>query len=196
MITLNNKYLTMLPHFSEVKTQKFTNIVLTLIALSLFGVFAINPTLSTIARLQKEIEDSEVISQKLEEKIAALDSLQQAYSRLENDVPIVFESIPKSPLVPLFIGQIQAVAKSSNIHVSQLRNSQVDLFGENGDSKKYYSYSFSLTGEGLYEDIIKFMENVISIQRIVNIDESSISREKSEGGSLRLNFQGVTYYKK
>lgn len=196
MITLNNKYLTMLPHFSEVKTQKFTSIVLTLIALSLFGVFAINPTLSTIARLQKEIEDSEVISQKLEEKIAALDSLQQDYSRLENDVPIVFESIPKSPLVPLFIGQIQAVAKSSNIHVSQLRNSQVDLFGENGDSKKYYSYSFSLTGEGLYEDIIKFMENVISIQRIVNIDESSISREKSEGGSLRLNFQGVTYYKK
>lgn len=196
MITLNNKYLTMLPHFSEVKTQKFTSVILTLIALSVFGLFAINPTLSTIARLQKEIEDSEVISQKLEEKIAALASLQQAYSRLENDVPIVFESIPKSPLVPLFIGQIQAVAKSSNIHVSQLRNSQVDLFGENGDSKKYYSYSFSLTGEGLYEDIIKFMENVISIQRIVNIDESSISREKSEDGSLRLNFQGVTYYKK
>jgi len=196
MTTLNNKYLALLPHFSEVKTQKFTSVILTLIALSVFGLFAINPTLSTIARLQKEIEDSEVISQKLEEKIAALASLQQAYSRLENDIPVVTESMPQSPFVPLFIGQIQAVAKSSNIHVSQLRNSQVDLFGENGDSKKYYSYSFSLIGEGLYEDIIKFMENVTNIVRIVNMDVSSINKEEGENRSLRFEFQGVTYYKK
>jgi len=196
MKTLSNKHLELLPDLSNARTQKFTSIALTLVALSFFGLFAINPTLSTIAKLRKEISDYEIVNQKLEQKITTLKSLQQTYSRFENDVPYIFESIPQSALVPLFIGQVQSVAKGSNVRLSHLQSSQVDLFKENGDLKRYYFYSFSLTGEGFYEDILKFIENVTNMQRMVNIDLFSIKKVGAENRSLQFNLQAVTYYKK
>lgn len=196
MKMLNNNYYNLLHNLSEARTQKFTSVILTLIALTFFGIFAINPTLSTIAKLKKEIADDEDINQKLEQKITALNSLQQAFKRLESDLPVVFESIPESPFVPLFIGQIQSLAKSSNIKVSQLQSSQVDLFKEDGGSKRYYTYSFTLSGDGTYEDITKFIENLTNMQRVVGVERSTINNAENNNRSLRINIQAVTYYKK
>lgn len=193
MRMLSNKYFNLI---SETRTQKLIGIILTLIALCLFGLFAISPTLSTIAKLRKEIDDYEIINQKLGEKISALSSLQQAYSRLESDVPTVLASIPQSAFVPLFIGQMQSLAIGSNIQVSQLQSSQVDLFKEDGESKKYYAYSFTLSGDGTYEDITKFIENVTNMQRLVGVETSTINNAENNNRSLRINFGGVTYYKK
>jgi hypothetical protein len=53
-----SKYFEKLPDFKEKKIQAFITIALTLIALSFFAIFAINPTLSTIANLQKQSEDT------------------------------------------------------------------------------------------------------------------------------------------
>ncbi len=196
MKMLNNKYYNLLSNLSGTRTQKLISIAFTLIALCLFGLFAINPTLSTIAKLRKEISDNEIANQKLGEKISALNSLQQAYSRLEDALPDVLGSIPTSPLVPLFIGQIQAVAKNTNIQISQLQSSQVDLFKDGEVSQKYLAYAFSFTGDGTYEDITKFIENIINMQRIVGIETSTINNVENNNRSLRINFQGVTYYKK
>ena len=199
MAILNKKYFSILSNIganiSEARTQKLVSIILTLIALCLFGLFAINPTLSTIAKLRKEIDDYEIINQKLGEKIFALSALQQAYSRLEDKIPTVLGSIPSSPAVPLFIGQVQSVAKNSNIHVTHLQNSQVDLFKGKKTSEKYHTYSFSLTGDGTYEDITKFVENITNIQRVVGINASSIDNAENNNKTLRFNFQGIAYYK-
>lgn len=195
MKILQAKYLELLPDLSEERTQKFTSVILTLIALSIFGLFAINPTLSTIAKINKEITDSEILSQKLEQKIAALATLQQAHTRLSNDFPLVLESIPQAPLVPLLIGQLQSVARDSDIHVTQIQNSQVDLFKEAEPLKKYYSYSFTLAANGTYENLLRFVQNITNMQRVVNIDRISISKRET-GGILQFNLQGVTYYKK
>jgi len=196
MKMLNNNYYNLLHNLSETRTQKIISIILTLIALCLFGLFVINPTLSTIVKLRKEISDNEIVNQKLGEKISALNSLQQAYSRLEDDLPTLLGSIPTSPLVPLFIGQIQAVAKNTNIQISQLQSSQVDLFKDSEVSQKYLAYAFSFTGDGTYEDITKFIENIVNMQRIVGIETSTINNAEINNTSLRISIQGMTYFKK
>lgn len=195
MTLLSNKHFKLPPGFDEARTQKFTSIVLTLIALSFFGLFAISPTLSTIARLNKEITDDETVNQKLEQKIAALNSLQQAYSRIESDVPFVLEAMPKFPLIPLFVGQVQSLAKSLNIRLAHIQTSQVDLFKEDGNPKSYYSYSFSLAGNGAYEGVLRFIEDVTNMQRVVNIETSLISKT-GENLLLQLSLEGVVFYKK
>jgi Tfp pilus assembly protein PilO len=193
---INSKYLELLPDFSQEKTEKYTSLVLSLIALSVFALFAINPTLSTIAKLQKEIEDAGILSQRLEAKIADLASLQQAYKRLENDIPAVFESMPNSPLVPLIIGQIQSVAKDSSLRVIQIQNSETELFTEVDTNRKYNFYTFTITADGPYENILRFTENLINMQRIVNINIISIGKQTDTTGTLQLNLEGIAYYKK
>jgi len=196
MKIINSKYLELLPDFGEERTEKFTSVILTLIALSVFGLFAINPTLSTIAKLQKEIEDSQVISQKLEEKIADLASLQQAYNRLENDIPVVLESMPNTSFVTQLFGQIHSAAVGSSIRVNQIQNSEVELFKEIDPSKKYYSYSFSISADGTYDNILRFTNILTNMQRIVNINSVSITRQGETASSLQFNLQGIAYYKR
>ena len=53
---LNLAYIENVIDLKNKRAVQFTYLVLTIIALTFFGLFAINPTLSTIAKLQKEIE--------------------------------------------------------------------------------------------------------------------------------------------
>ncbi len=63
------KYLELLPDFKSEKAQKYTTIILSLSASIILGIFAVSPTISTIANLQRQLEDDKFVEQKLQEKI-------------------------------------------------------------------------------------------------------------------------------
>lgn len=189
------RYFEMLPNFKNEKTQKFTTVILTLIAISLFGMFAINPTLSTIVRLKKELADSQFAQNSLEEKIKNLSILQQKYVDIQEDIPYVLSSIPNTPSVPLLMAQIQSIAKDTNIRISNLQNLAVELFKPDVEEKKYFSYSFSLSGTGTFTDISIFLSRIVNMQRIINIETFSIDKSQDPTGDLRFSLQGISYYK-
>lgn len=189
------KYFELVSNFKNKQTQKFTNIILTLISVSLFGAFAINPTLTTIVKLKKELSDDEFAQNNLEEKIRNLSILQQKYVAIEDDIPYALDAIPDSPQVPYLMAQIQSVAKNANIHLSNLQNLAVELFKQNVPEKKYYQYSFSLSGTGSFENISAFFSKLVNMQRIVSISTFSIDKTADKTGDLRFSLQGLAYYK-
>lgn len=179
------------------RTQKFVTIVLTLIALSFFGFFAINPTISTITKLRKEVSDSEFANMQLAKKIKNLSVLREQYSNLKNDISLVINAFPKDPNVPLLIAQIQAVAKNATIKITELQNFEVEIIRNNiGIKKQYYSYSFSLSGAGTYENISQFVADITDMERIVNIDTLNINKSSgSTSQSLGFTIQGIAFFK-
>lgn len=191
-----NKYLVLLPNFGNKNTKKFTTIILTLIAVSLFGLFAINPTLSTIAKLQKELEDNQFIDNSLRQKISNLSVLQQKYSALQNDLPIILNTIPQDSQIPLVMGEIQSLVKQSNIQLESLQNFQVELVKNNNINNKYYSFEFSVSGFGSYDDISKFINSLASMQRLIDIKALSVNRQTDTNASLRFTLRGIAFYKK
>src|SRR5258708_38461213 len=82
------------PRLKEEKTRSYATFVMTLIAICIFGFFAINPTVGTIIELNKQLNDSKYVDQQFVEKIANMATLQTAYSGLQNDVPFVLNAIP------------------------------------------------------------------------------------------------------
>lgn len=191
-----NKYLVLLPNFGNKNTKKFTTIILTLIAVSLFGLFAINPTLSTIAKLQKELEDNQFIDNSLRQKISNLSVLQQKYSALQNDLPIILNTIPQDSQIPLVMGEIQSLVKQSNIQLESLQNFQVELVKNNDLNNKYYSFEFSVSGFGSYDEISKFINSLASMQRLIDIKALSVNRQTDNNASLRFTLRGIAFYKK
>lgn len=189
------RYFEMVPNFKNEQTQKFTTIILTLIAISLFGMFAINPTLSTIAKLKKELADSELVELSLQEKIKNLQILQKEYVGIQSDMTYITDAIPNSPKVALLMAQIQSIAQNTNIHISNLQNLAVELFQQNVSEKKYYQYAFSLSGTGTFEDISTFLSKIVNMQRIISIDTFSIDKTADKTGALRFSLQGLAYYK-
>lgn len=191
------KYLSKLPYLSEERTQKFISIVLTLLALSFFGFFAINPTISTILKLQKELSDSEFVYDQLVTKIENLSELRKQYSSLQNDLPIVTDAIPVAPNVHLLFAQIQTVAQQSNISIKKLQSSEVEVIRSNsGSEKPYYSYSFSIGGSGPFESVYNFVSILTNMQRIVNIEIFSTNNTLlQDTQSLEFNIQGTAFFK-
>lgn len=190
-----SKYLELLPNLKEEKTQKFTSIVLTLIALSFFGIFAISPTISTIARLQKEVSDSNFTEEQLKQKITNLSTLGQEYQRIQQDIPYVLFAIPQDPQISTLVAQIQALSQQSNIQLNGLQTLQVEVATQNKTQKKYSAFSFSVAAEGQYENIISFIESLKNMQRITSLDTIALNKKTDQNKTIQLSIKGTAYFK-
>ena len=181
--------------FKTERSKRITSLILTLVGFSFLGLFAISPTLSTIAKLKKELVDNKTVDQGLQQKISNLSTLQKKYSSLQNDLPTILSALPKTSQIPYLLALIQAVAQNSNIELDTLQGFQAELFKETGSDKNpdYYAYSFSLAGIGTFGNISKLISSLTNMQRIANIEVLSIS--KVPDGMLRINIQGLAYYK-
>lgn len=192
-----SKYATLMPNLKEEKTQKFTTTVLTMVALIFFGLFAINPTLSTIANLQKQLQDDTFVEQKLQEKINDLSILQQKYANIQPDLPAVYSAIPQKSEIPLLIGQLQALAKDSNLTPSNVQSFQVDLSNDLISGKNYSSFAFNFSATGTYGDMKKFLSRIINMQRIISVENVSITKVnlQNNASGLQLTVKGNAYFK-
>ena len=191
-----HKYLELMPDFKQEKTQKYMTIVLTLIASILLGFFALGPTLSTIASLQKQLEDSRFVEQKLQEKINTLSVLQKKYSDIEPDLPIIYEALPKTSQIPSSAAQIQGVANESGVKITNFQTSKTEVSHSAVSTKKFASYNFSVSVTGSYQNMAVFMDNLVNFQRIVTIEGISITKATAlDNTDLKLTIKGMAYFK-
>ena len=183
------KYLELIPDLKKEKAQKYITIVLTLTTAIILGLFAINPTFSTIANLQKQIDDNNFVQQKLQQKINNLAVLQEKYSSLQPDLSIVYDAIPKTTMVPIFIAEVQSIAKNSSLTITSLQTSEVKLSNQTPNNS---SFDFTITANGTYQNMVKFLDTISHFQRVVAIKDITIS---TQSNALMLSFQGTVYFK-
>ena len=193
------KYLAFMPDLKQERTKKFTTVVLTLVATIILGLFAVSPTLSTIANLQKQIDDSTFVNQKLQQKINDLSTLQQKYANVQSDLPVITDAIPTSAQIPLLVAQIQTVDQNASLKLDSFQTFEVDLSKVTVINKNYSSFDFGLSAEGSYQQITDFLDNLTNFQRIITIANISVSKSNNTNntnGTLQLNVGGATFFKK
>jgi Tfp pilus assembly protein PilO len=193
-----SKYLAFMPDLKQERAKKFTTIVLTLAASIILGFFAVNPTLSTIANLQKQIDDNVFVDQKLQQKISNLSILQQKYANVQNDLPVITDAIPTSIQMPLLVADIQTIAKDTNLKLNSFQTFEVNLSKGKITNKNYSSFDFGLSAEGTYQQITDFLNNLVNFQRIITITNISISKSNSVNNTsdtLQLNVKGTAFFK-
>lgn len=188
------KYLSVfLPRLQEKRVQSFTTIALTIITLSFLGFFAISPTLSTIADLQKQITDSQFVNQQLQQKITNLTALQSSYKKLGSDVSIVYTDIPETPNVTDLVGQLQTLAANTNLTITNIQTLPVDI--SNTSTVQYNSFSFAMDVTGSYQDIKKFLQSMTNFNRIITFDAISLSKPVSDKDIYTMSLRGKAYFK-
>ncbi len=201
------EYLKLLPAMQQENTRIIITLIFTFFAISFFGIFAINPTLSTIITLRRQLSDSELVYASLKTKIANLSSLQQQYTQLSPDLPIIFNAIPQETKAPSLLSQVIGLAQEKQVTVTSFETSEVQLFGNNipvvnetalspvTAKEEKDSYAFSLKAVGTYEDLMGFTKSLTQINRIIKVYSLSISRDARQN-SLTLDIGGRTYFQK
>ncbi len=188
------EYLKLLPDIQKENTKMFVTLALTFGALSFFGIFAINPTLTTINQLKKELQDNIAVEEQLRVKINNLSLLQQQHNQLQPDLPFVYDAIPNNAQAPTLTAQIEGLAEKENLTITNYRVAEVQLASNNKQALKNASFIFTLQAEGQYDNMLNFSSTLARLNRIITVESMSIGRD-AKTNNLVLTLRGRQYFK-
>lgn len=159
--------------FRFAERQKFISylfIILTLFTVSFFGIFAIMPTLSTIANLNKQKADNELMFEKLKTKLLNMQKLDALYTENEEKIQRVDTAIPPSAQIPTVVKKIESLAQKNNLFISEIQTGDIAVFPTVEKTPPLYSFTLSLSLVGDSEDINSFLTDIINFDRIIGIE--------------------------
>jgi len=193
------------PIFENPETKNYSTVIFFFLVLSVFGWYAIRPTLQTILYLNREIKDKKEVTKKMDEKINALIEANVALESIQKDTPLLDEAIPLSPNVFSLVKQIRTIADTTTASLSAIQITNVALATTTAQlaAKKTtteQTFPISLTANGSFSQLSAFLDNLINMRRIVSIDGFTISPMTSEEGTksaqtpLEMTLKFTTYY--
>lgn len=188
-------YIQALPDTRKEQVRTYATVILTIFAFSFFGIFAIGPTLSTIANLQKQLEDNTFINEQLDTKLVSLSSLQQNFNTLSPQLPILLAAIPETPRVPHLVGQIQSLAVESGVTVMQIKSSDVQIASATPAKNETSSFQIAIDVTGSYAQLLSFYSSLVNFDRIVSFDTITINRTRDGTDILRLSIKANAYFR-
>lgn len=166
------------------KVRVYTGLVFSLLTISFFLLFAIKPTLMTIAQLVKTIEDQRQVSQKLAEKISNLEKAQSTYNQVANQLYLVDEALPKEPSLGTLVVQLEALSAQEGVGLTSLRFAKVEVKNPAGsptESAGEKTVAFTLTAKGDYRKLASFLDSLTRLRRLTTVNSFSLKGQKEKG---------------
>lgn len=189
------EYLTSLDKTNQEKLMGSSYIVLSLFAVAFFSIFAIYPTLGTIANLKRQYDDNTQVDQELDKKISALTELERQYAVLsQHTLPLIMNAVPQSPEIPSFTRKVESLAKTHNVTINFFNVGTAELFPANKVKNGFATLDFSMTIEGTRLATNNFASSLVTFDRIISID--SQTRSKGEGVEQAVTINGRVYFNK
>lgn len=190
--------------------RMFTELLLSLSAITIFGIFAIRPTLVTIASLSTEISSKNDLVDVLDQKIDNLVAAEGAYTLQKTNINLLDTAIPKKADGISYLRQIEGAANRHGVDLIGMNVEDVQLVGDkipdvNAQADPllvdYYpvgadSISFSLNANGSYTNIISFLSDIEQMRQPLFADDISIglTSNESAGDKLLLTISGRIPY--
>ena len=174
--------------------RMFLEIILSLVTISFFSLFALRPTFLTIAVLLKEINTKKETIAKMDAKIKNLQTAQNILNQESLRIPILELSIPAFPQPQNFAHQIEGIASTAQVEVLGIRVDEIPLRGD-VLVKDQGEMGFSISTTGSFQNLFSFLKNLENLRSPVKIDVLGISLAKQEQGNiLTLVVTGKTPY--
>lgn len=190
--TVYDKYFSPLSEEDKKKYTAYFYILLTLAAITFFGIFALGPTFNTIGTLNKQYKDNMQILNALDTKLANLKNLDQEYQTIQPNIDQVYSAIPRTTEIPTLTRQLETLAAQNNLSVTGLSFNTVEIY-PNSKNDPIFSFLFTITLAGNnQEDINKFISDTVNFDRIVGIEHVSTGRDQE--GKYTLSFTGRAFF--
>lgn len=195
---LYSRYFTYVKPIAKIPLVKtYGTKIFTLLVMSIFIFYAIKPTVETILVLQKKLDDSTQVLKEVTEKTSNLAKAQQNYENMSQDTKSKIKSaIPSTVGLNSIIQSLEITAKKYEASVSALQIQPLVLQTETTKGLRTLSeISFTFNAEGNYQKLTSILQDLKSSDRLISIDNISISR-LSEGTGLIISLTGKAYYLK
>lgn len=186
--------------------KMFLEVMLSLVTISIFAIFALRPTLVTIAELIREIEAKEETLAKMDEKLDDLNSAQALYDKELSKILLLDSSVPSEPIPELFVRQISGLSGKNNVLILKLTLGNVTVLGEetskpnvsaNNQGGTADEINFSLSAAGDYISLHNFLSDLEKLRRPAKFKILDFSSKEAEDASfVILTVEASTPYLK
>jgi len=195
----------------------YLEIFLSLATISMFAIFALRPTLLTIAELIREIEVKKETLAVMEEKIQNLNKAQALYDREREKVKLIESAIPLAPSPEDFARQIEGLTQKHQVEIVSVTIGRILILGQEAsldESQEKKEKSIESFPEGARElnftiktststdkhialiNLLSDLENLRSPVKIDSLDLMSESEKGEETKKLVLVVNGrLPYFK-
>lgn len=187
------EYLKLFPVLKKERNQQYGMLIITFLTMTFFGLFAINPTLTTIAELHRKLDDAKFTDRVLTQKIKALSDLQNKYSQLAPDLETIESGVPPTVNATKFIGQLHSIVSQTSVTLTHISFGSVKISSD--PPVKEGAFSFTMTVEGTYSQIDAFLQKLTNFDRIVVLDSISILKSEAGGSKIGITVTGNAHYK-
>lgn len=168
----------------EVKAS--LEVLLTFLTVSFFAIFAIRPTLQTIAELASQTRSQQEISKTLDQKLASFAEAQATWSREQASITLLEEALPENPAPDRFIAQIEALGALRNVSLESFSVGKLKLFDKATPTAQEKSFDVSLSVAGPFENTAYFFQDIENLRRIITITTFSLGPSKKQGGQDQI----------
>lgn len=188
------KYMRLFPVLKKERTKQYGMLIFTFATMTFFGIFAINPTLTTITELHRTLKDAQFVEEQLATKIKNLSSLQNQYTKITPDLQIIERSVPTNPEATVFMGQLQTIVANSGVSLLGVAFGELTLASnppvDDGE------FTFSIQIEGTYAQINTFLTMLTDFDRIVVLDAINITKQSPGEATILVSTEGAAHFKK
>lgn len=200
-----SRYFSSLPLLYQSKeVVVYTELILSLLTITLLVIFALSPTATAITTILKEKESAIQTNTKLQEKINSLHQAQTNYNAISQSLPLIFQTLPQKPTPAEIASQFELLAEGNNLDLTSLSFDPVELKNltlkktASVDATGARSFSLRITLKGTFKDITNFLAYSENLSRLITVDSLSLSSVKNEEGEsqnlLSLNLSGKAYF--
>ncbi|MFC1625836.1 hypothetical protein ACFL1Q_02260 [Patescibacteria group bacterium] len=174
--------------------RMFLEVVLSLVTISIFSIFALKPTALTIIELVKEIKGKEETLSLLTQKVQDLNTARNNYESIQSQIQLIESSVPQEPLPDGFTRQIEGIAAKNSVSVSSISVGEIALIGTTkikkatGKLKPFpqgaNEMSVSISVSGGYPNLSSFINDLENLRRPIKIDALQITSSETIGGKV------------
>lgn len=188
---------------AQPKTRAYSSAVFSFLAASLFGLYAILPTMRTIIFLNREIVDKTKVNREMEDKITSLIESQAAIEAAGDTLTLVSEAIPETAKPVELTLTLRNLTRVAGASTSAIQVSSVPLLVEATVSAQTAAqaagFPVTVTTNGSFASLKSFIDRLLSLKRIVTIDSIRFTQATGvagtpAGSSLQLVLQLKAFY--
>jgi Tfp pilus assembly protein PilO len=186
--------------------KMFLELILSMITISVFLIFAFKPTFLTIIELVKEIKTKEETITKMDTKIRNLELAEELYGQKQAQIELLKTAVPDNPLPETFVQQIEGLAIKYSVDISGITISNLTLKGKEKPKKEKAKVDqlpqgagalpFSVSIAGDYQALIAFLSELENFLRPIKVDSSNFISPDNGGQNLVLTIEARAPYLK
>lgn len=150
--------------------------------------FVFKPQNEEIAQAKKEIEQKELMLEKLETATSEAQELAERIGEIEEGIRMVEGRLPSDKEVDKVLRQVSDLAKSNNLKVPRFKTLKTV------QSAGFMEKPIELEMQGDFGDFYVFLLELERMERIIRVPQLTLERSDDKDGSLLAKFTLTVYF--